>query len=49
MTGQGVWAGLLRQRFDIATRRMGLNRKRIDLDLSRFERPAARLEQGRLF
>jgi DNA repair photolyase len=49
MTGQGVWADLLRQRFDTATRRMGLNRKRIELDLSRFERPVAPSAQGSLF
>ncbi|HEY6136023.1 MAG TPA: PA0069 family radical SAM protein [Rubrivivax sp.] len=52
MTGQGVWAQLLRQRFDKATQRLGLNRQRIELDLSRFERPAepvAQVAQGSLF
>jgi len=40
MTGQGVWAQLLRQRFDKACARLGLNRERIDLDLARFQPPA---------
>ena len=33
MTGQGVWAQLLRQRLDKACARLGLNRERIELDL----------------
>ncbi len=41
MTGQGVWAQLLRQRFEKACRRLGLNREREGLDLSQFKRPAA--------
>jgi DNA repair photolyase len=40
MTGQGVWAQLLRQRFDKATQRLGLNRERVELDLTQFRRPA---------
>ncbi|MBL0085968.1 MAG: PA0069 family radical SAM protein [Ideonella sp.] len=40
MTGQGVWAQLLRQRFDKATRRLGLNCERQGLDLGQFKRPA---------
>jgi len=40
MTGQGVWAQLLRQRFEKACARLGLNRQRIELDLSRFQPPA---------
>ncbi len=39
MTGQGVWAQLLRQRFDKACTRLGLNRTRTELDLSRFRAP----------
>ena len=39
MTGQGVWAELLRQRFKKACSRLGLNRERVDLDLTQF-RPA---------
>ena len=36
MTGQGVWAQLLRQRFLKACSRLGLNRQRLDLDLTHF-------------
>jgi DNA repair photolyase len=49
MTGQGVWAELLRQRFDKACARLGLNRERIELDLTRFRRPAANSAQASLF
>jgi len=53
MRGQGVWAQLLRQRFDKACGRLGLNRGRIELDLSRFRRPGPTppepAAQGRLF
>jgi DNA repair photolyase len=41
MHGQGVWARLLAQRFEKATRRLGLNCERVPLDLSQFRRPAA--------
>ncbi len=41
MTGSGVWAELLRQRFHKACDRLGLSRERRPLDLSRF-RPGAR-------
>ena len=46
---QGVWAELLRQRFDKACARLGLNRERIELDLTRFRRPAAAAAQASLF
>ena len=49
MTGQGVWAELLRQRFHKACARFGLNRERFELDLTRFRRPAADPAQGSLF
>jgi DNA repair photolyase len=49
MRGSGVWAELLRQRFDKACARLGLNRERIELDLTRFRRPAADAAQGSLF
>ena len=39
MTGQGVWAQLLRQRFQKAADRLGLKRERIELDLTQFQRP----------
>jgi DNA repair photolyase len=41
MRGTGVWADLLRQRFTIATRKLGLNRHRLGLDCDRFLPPAA--------
>lgn len=49
MTGQGVWAQLLRQRFEKACARLGLNRERIELDLTRFRRPARQPGQACLF
>ena len=48
MHGQGLWADLLRQRFDVACRRLGLNRERFGLDVSRF-RPGALVGQADLF
>jgi DNA repair photolyase len=47
-TGQGVWAELLRQRFDKARTRLGFETDRIELDLSQFRAPAA-VGQGELF
>jgi DNA repair photolyase len=51
MTGVGTWAALLRQRFDKACARLGLNRERVELDLTQFRRPgpSAADGQGRLF
>jgi DNA repair photolyase len=49
MTGQGVWAELLRQRFHKACGRLGLNRERVELDLSAFRPPAAQAGQASLF
>jgi DNA repair photolyase len=49
MTGTGVWAQLIRQRFDKATARLGFDRMRFDLDLSQFRRPAAQPGQASLF
>lgn len=48
MKGQGVWADLLRQRFDKACQRLGLNRERTPLDSHKF-RPAALQAQQTLF
>ncbi len=52
MKGQGVWAQLLRQRFEKACARLGLNRSRTELDFTQF-RPPARdaggAAQGQLF
>jgi len=54
MTGQGIWAQLLRQRFQKACARLGLNRERVELDLTQFRRgttfaPAAGPAQASLF
>lgn len=38
MTGSGVWAQLLRQRFLKASTRLGLQRQRVELDLTQFVR-----------
>ncbi|MEO6030446.1 MAG: PA0069 family radical SAM protein [Burkholderiaceae bacterium] len=39
MKGEGVWAQLLEQRFRKAAGRFGLNRRRIELDLTQFRKP----------
>jgi DNA repair photolyase len=39
MHGEGVWAQLLDQRFNKAVARLGLNRERVELDLTQFRRP----------
>jgi DNA repair photolyase len=49
MRGQGVWAQLLRQRFDKACARLQLNRERIELDLTAFRRPQPPAAQASLF
>jgi DNA repair photolyase len=51
MKGEGVWAQLLRQRFDKACARLQLNKVRLSLDLSKFQPPrrAAAGGQGELF
>ncbi|MES2364099.1 MAG: PA0069 family radical SAM protein [Pseudomonadota bacterium] len=48
MKGHGLWADLIRQRFEKTCRRLGFNRERVELDLSQF-RPAASPGQGDLF
>ena len=40
MTGSGIWAQLLRQRFHKASARLGLQRARVELDLGQFKRLA---------
>lgn len=40
MKGTGIWADLLRQRFDMAVRKAGLNRQRLQLDTKQFLPPA---------
>ena len=49
MTGTGIWAQMIRQRFDKASARLGFNRTRFELDLTQFRRPAAQQGQGSLF
>jgi DNA repair photolyase len=39
MTGQGVWADLVQQRFRMAVQRLGLNTERVELDLGQFRPP----------
>lgn len=39
MKGSGLWAELIRQRFEKASRRIGFNRVRVELDLSQFRPP----------
>jgi DNA repair photolyase len=39
MKGEGVWAQLLAQRFEKAAARLGMNRARLELDLTQFRRP----------
>lgn len=48
MKGSGLWADLLRQRFATTCRRLGLNRERVELDLSQF-RPGLLQGQSSLF
>ena len=38
MTGSGIWAQLLRQRFHKASAKLGLNQARTELDLTQFRR-----------
>jgi hypothetical protein len=39
MRGEGIYADLFRKRFDVASRRYGLNKERRKLDTSKFIRP----------
>ena len=48
MKGSGLWADLIRQRFEKACARLGFNRERIELELSQFQPPSA-AGQGCLF
>ena len=48
MKGSGLWADLIKQRFEKTCHRLGFNRQRVELDLSRFRPPSAS-GQGRLF
>ncbi len=48
MKGSGLWADLIRQRFEKACARLGLNRSRTELDLGRFQ-PGGAAGQASLF
>ena len=48
MKGSGLWADLVRQRFATTCRKLGLNRERVELDLSQF-RPGLLQGQSSLF
>ncbi len=49
MSGRGVQAEVLRRRFDLACRRLGLGTREPGVDCSRFRVPARAGDQGRLF
>jgi DNA repair photolyase len=49
MRGEGIWAQLLAQRFRKATARFGLDRERVELDLTQFRRPRTHSDQVELF
>jgi DNA repair photolyase len=46
MRGEGVWAQLLAQRFQKAAARFGMNRVRVELDMTQFRRPLALRRDG---
>jgi DNA repair photolyase len=48
MKGEGIWAELIRQRFEAQVRRLGMNRQRRQLNMALFN-PAALSVQGSLF
>ena len=49
MRGTGLWAELLRQRFEKCCSKLGLDRQRIELDLTQFRPPGGDSRQGCLF
>lgn len=49
MKGSGLWADLIKQRFEKACHRLGLNRQRTELDFSQFRPPVRPSAQGSLF
>ena len=49
MSGTGIWAQLIRQRFDKACARLGFGCRHFELDLTRFRRPSAQPGQAVLF
>ncbi|MES2241243.1 MAG: PA0069 family radical SAM protein [Pseudomonadota bacterium] len=49
MKGSGLWADLIKQRFEKTCHRLGLNRQRTELDFSQFKPPVRPSAQGSLF
>jgi DNA repair photolyase len=49
MKGQGIWAELIKKRFEAACRKHGFNRVRIPLDMSAFVPPSRDVRQAPLF
>ncbi len=49
MKGQGIWAELIKKRFEAACRKHGFNRERVPLDLSQFVPPSQDVRQALLF
>lgn len=49
MKGSGLWADLIKQRFEKTCRRLGLNRQRTELDFSQFRPPVRPSAQASLF
>jgi DNA repair photolyase len=49
MKGQGIWAELIKKRFEAACRKHGFNRERIALDVSQFVPPSPDTRQSDLF
>ena len=48
MSGEGVWAQLLAQRFSKAVARLGLNRERVELDVTQFQPPRLDRDDGQI-
>ena len=49
MKRSGLWADLIKQRFEKTCHRLGLNRQRVELVLSQFRPPAQPSPQASLF
>ncbi|MBS7807654.1 PA0069 family radical SAM protein [Variovorax sp. PCZ-1] len=49
MKGQGIWAELIKKRFETACRKHGFNREGVQLDLSQFVPPSPDARQTALF
>jgi hypothetical protein len=48
MRGEGLFADLIANRFDIACRRLGLNRERTAMDTARFKPPRTAEQRAQL-